>query len=81
MNTPLSAALLAACQWLKRHPGLKADPAILSQFVLAWVSVTKPTTEANARKCGILAVKECACCVKEPPTHGIEVIEPEDLRD
>lgn len=81
MNTPLSAALLAACQWLKRHPGLKADRDLLLDFVIAWVAVRKPATESEARKCGVYAVKEIACCVKQPPTHEFEVIEPEDLRD
>ncbi len=81
MNTPISAALLAACQWLKRHPSLSADPAILLEFVCAWVLVAKPATEQEARQCGIHAVKECAGCRKELPQHEFEVIEPEDLRD
>ena len=81
MNTPISAALLAACQWLKRHPGLKAEPAILLEFVSVYVATSKPATEQESRQCGINAVREIAGCVKSPPTHEIEVIEPEDLRD
>jgi len=80
MNTPISAALLAACQWLKRHPGLRADPEILLEFVSAWVVVAGPVTEREARQCGIHAVKEVAGCVKELPQHEFEVIEPEDLK-
>ena len=79
MNTPISAALLAACQWLKRHPDLQADPELLLEFVCAWVTVAGPCTEQEARQCGIHAVKEVANCRKEIDSHVW--IEPEDLRD
>jgi len=80
MKTPLSSALLAACQWLKRHPELKADPEILLEFVSAWIVVAGPVTEREARQCGIHAGKEVAVCVKELPQNEFEVIEPEDLK-
>ncbi len=61
---------------------MKADPELLVEFVSAWLLVAgKPLTEREARQCGIYAVKEIACCVKQPPTHEFEVIEPEDLRE
>jgi len=72
---------MAACQWLKRHPDLKADPELLLEFVSAWLVTAGPLTEKEARQCGIYAVKEIAGCVKELPQHEFEVIEPEDLRD
>ena len=80
MNTPLSVALGSACQWLKQHPDLKADPELLLEFVCAWIIVADPVTEREARQCGIHAVLEIAGCVKELPQHEFEVIEPEDLK-
>lgn len=80
-STPLAVALLAACQWLKRHKELKTDPDLLLEFVSAWIVVAGPVTETEARQCGIHAVKEIAGCVRELPQHQFEVIEPEDLRD
>lgn len=79
MKTPLSCALLASIQWLKRHPGMKADPEILLEFVSAWIVVAGPMTEKEARQCGIHAVKECAGCRRVVEIQ--ELIEPEDLRD
>ena len=81
MKTPLQSALHAACLWLKRRPGMKADPDLLLEFTSAWILVAGPCTEKEARQCGIHAVREVACCVKEPPTHEFELIEPEDLHD
>ena len=78
MKTPVSCALLAACQWLKRHPELKAEPEILMEFVSAWLVVAGPVNEREARQCGINAVKECAGCVRAPK---FEVLNPEDLMD
>lgn len=81
MKTPLSCALLASIQWLKRHPDLKADPEILLEFVSAWIVVAGPVTEREARQCGIHAVKECAGCVKGEAIPETELIEPNDLMD
>lgn len=81
MKTPLATALLAACQWLKRHPDLKANPDMLLEFVSAWIVTAGPLSEKEARQCGIYAVKECACPrLKATITEGAW-LEPEDLRD
>ena len=74
-------ALLAALQWLKRHKELQADPALLLEFVSAWLVVAGPVTVAEARECGIHAVKEVAGCRKDCPLHEPEVLNPEDLME
>ncbi len=77
--TPLSVALFAAACWLKRKPGLQADPELLLEFTCAWIAAVKPSTPEQARECGIAAVKEIAGCRTDCPLPEPEVIEPEDL--
>ena len=77
MNTHRSTAMLYAVLFLRDHK-LHANPKLLIAFCDQWLASCESMSYEIAQECGIHAARECAMPCWSP---GMDLIEPEDLRD